>query len=132
MSLEQDIQNNPTIFGKILRGEIPCGGGKIYEDEYILAFKDIVPKAKVHIIVIPKKRINDLRFATEEDRELLAHLTLKINEIAKLAGVFDSGFRVVSNCGPDTNQQVPHMHYHIIGGENLSDNFGGKETQSQK
>lgn len=122
MTLEQDIQSNPTVFGKILRGEIPCN--KVYEDDYILAFHDIAPKAKVHIVVIPKKRIKDLREPTKEDAKLLAHFTLKLSEIAKKAGIHTSGFRIVSNCGADAKQDVPHLHYHLLGGELLGSTFG--------
>ena len=71
MDLTENIANNPTVFGKILREEIPCGNGKVYEDDQILAFLDIAPKAKVHVIVIPKKRIKDLRFVEKEDTPLI-------------------------------------------------------------
>lgn len=117
MDLQTDIQNNPTIFGKILRGEISAA--KVYEDELILCFKDIEPKAKIHVLVIPKKRIQDLREATLEDKEILGHLMTKIPEIASLAGLSDGGFRLISNNGEHSGQEVPHLHYHLLGGEQL-------------
>lgn len=117
MNLEQNIQDNPTIFGKILRGEIPCN--KVYEDEHILAFHDIMPKAKVHVLVIPKKRILSVATATKEDAALLGHLMVKIPEVAEIAGVKESGFRIISNTEGDGRQEVPHLHIHIIGGELL-------------
>ena len=124
MTLEQDIQNNPTIFGKILRGEIPCN--KVYEDDVILAFHDIAPHAKVHVIVIPKKHIASLQSVKVEDAEILAHLTVKLPEIADKAGIKDSGFRIVSNAGADSGQEVPHLHYHLLGGERLGSLIGDK------
>lgn len=117
MTLEQDIQNNPTVFGKILRGEIPSD--KVYEDDKILAFKDILPKAKVHILIIPKKLIPSLADATAEDAETLGHLMAKIPEIAKKVGVQETGFRLISNAKEHGGQEVPHLHYHLLGGEQM-------------
>ena len=121
MGLQQDIQNNPTVFGAILRGEIPAD--KVYEDEHIFAFKDIAPKAKVHVLVIPKKRICCLGEATSEDAELLGYLTTKIPDIAAIVGIKESGFRIIINSGDDAEGEVPHLHYHILGGQNLGVNI---------
>lgn len=118
MNLQENIQNNPTIFGKILRGEIPAD--KIYEDDLILSFRDIEPKAKIHVLVIPKKRIVDLRQATAEDTEILGHLMTKIPEIAERSGLSQGGFRLVANNGEHSGQEVPHLHYHLLGGEFLA------------
>ena len=117
MNLAENIQNNPTIFGKILRGEIPAD--KVYEDDLVLSFRDIQPKAKIHVLVIPKKRIVDLREASAEDKEVLGHLMTKIPEIAKLAGLSEGGFRLIANNGEHSGQEVPHLHYHLLGGEFL-------------
>lgn len=117
MDLATDIQNNPTIFGKILRGEIPAN--KAYEDDVILAFHDITPKATVHILVIPKKHIESLQKATPEDAQILGHLMAKIPEIAADAGIKDSGFRIIANNGTHSGQEVPHLHFHMLGGEML-------------
>jgi histidine triad (HIT) family protein len=118
MNLEENIANNSTIFGKILRGEIPAD--KVYEDDYILAFRDIQPKAKIHILVIPKKCISDLRVASVEDKEILGHLMVKIPEIAEQTGLSHEGFRLISNNGENAGQEVPHLHYHLLGGEMLN------------
>lgn len=118
MSLNENIQNNPTIFGKILRGEIPAD--KVYEDDKILAFKDIQPKSAIHVLVIPKKHIQDLSTVSAEDEEILGHLMFKISEIADKVGLTECGFRVVSNNGENAGQEVPHLHFHLLGGEKLS------------
>ena len=106
-----------TIFSKIIRGEIPCD--KVYEDEQVLAFKDIAPQAPVHVLVIPKKPIQDLRFLEAEDKEILGHLCMKVGEIADSLGLKEGGYRVIQNNGPDSGQEVPHLHFHILGGEAL-------------
>ncbi len=107
-----------TVFKKIIDGEIPCN--KIYEDEHILAFHDINPHAKVHAVVIPKpthlKRIQD---AQSKDVELLGHLMCKIPEIAKILGIDKDGYRIITNNGDHAGQEVPHIHFHILGGEPL-------------
>lgn len=117
MNLAENIKTNPTIFGKILRGEIPSK--KVYEDDKILAFHDIAPKAKVHVLVISKKHIPDLRQATAEDQALLGYMMLKLPEIAAKLGIKDDGFRVIANVGSNGGQEVPHLHFHILGGEKL-------------
>lgn len=117
-NLDENILNNPTIFGKILRGEIPAD--KVYEDDLILAFRDIEPKAKIHILVIPKKCIVDLRMATSEDKDILGHLMVKIPEIAQRSGLTKNGFRLMANNGENAGQEVPHLHYHLLGGETLN------------
>lgn len=104
------------IFCKIIAGEIPSS--KVYEDDKILAFRDINPEAKVHVLVIPKTHIPSMDAVTEENSAVVAHIFAKIPAIAKEAGV-TNGYRVVSNCGPDAAQSVPHLHFHILGGEQL-------------
>ncbi|HEX2859977.1 MAG TPA: histidine triad nucleotide-binding protein [Alphaproteobacteria bacterium] len=112
-----NMQNNPTIFGKILRGEIPCN--KVFENEHVLAFHDIAPNAKVHVVLIPKQHIEWLRHATAADSETLAQLLLAVPQVAKAAGIFESGYRVIINDGPDSHGEVPHLHLHILGGQDL-------------
>ena len=105
------------IFCKIAAGEIPST--KVYEDEQILAFRDIAPMAPVHILVIPKTHIPSVDGITSENSSLVAHIFETIPAIAaaeKLSG----GYRVVSNCGPDAGQTVNHLHFHILGGKTLS------------
>jgi histidine triad (HIT) family protein len=101
------------LFCKIVNGDIPAK--KVYEDEHILVFHDIAPKAKVHVLVIPKKHIATLADATEADQELLGYINVKIPVIAKELGL-DSGFRTIINTGHGGGQEVFHMHYHVLGG----------------
>lgn len=101
------------IFCQIVAGEIPCN--KVYEDEHILAFHDIAPKAKVHVLVIPKKHITSLAHLSAEDAELMAHLTLMLPKLAQQLGLHD-GFRTIINTGKGGGQEVDHIHYHILGG----------------
>ena len=105
------------IFCKIVKGEITSK--KVYEDDEILAFYDINPIAKVHVLVIPKIHIKSLQELKEENKDLLFHLFEKINEVAKIVGVDKTGFRVISNVGEDAGQAVKHLHFHILGGEKL-------------
>lgn len=106
-----------TIFGKIIRREIPAN--IVYEDERCLAFTDVNPQAPTHILVIPKKPIPKLSEAEPEDKELLGHLLLTVKEIARQAGLQEKGYRVVINTGDDGGQTVFHLHLHILGGRSL-------------
>ena len=108
------------IFCKIIRKEIPSE--IVYEDNDILAFRDIQPAAPIHILVIPKKHIPSLLELTEEDKELIGKIHLCINKIAKQEGIDKKGFRIIVNCGEDAGQEVKHLHYHILAGKKL----GGK------
>jgi diadenosine tetraphosphate (Ap4A) HIT family hydrolase len=104
-----------NIFAKILRGEIPCK--KVYEDDHVLAFDDIAPKAPVHTLVIPKGpyvSITDMAKAGK-DAEIAA-LMRAIGTVAEMKGCADSGYRVISNTGEDGGQEVPHLHFHVLGG----------------
>lgn len=101
-----------TIFGKIIRREIPAD--IVYEDELSLAFKDVNPQAPTHILVIPKKPITQLDSAGEEDEQLLGHLLLTVKKVAAEAGL-TKGYRVVINNGSDGGQTVYHLHIHILG-----------------
>ena len=107
------------VFCKIIKGEIPSN--KVYEDEEILAFKDIEPAAPIHILVIPKKHISSLIEVKENEIELIGKIYKTINKIAKEQGFADEGYRVISNCGINGGQEVPHLHFHIIGGKKLGD-----------
>lgn len=106
-----------TIFGKIIRKEIPAA--IVYEDEYVLAFRDIAPVAPLHILVIPKKPIRNIASATEEDQSLLGRMLLVAAEIARREGLAQSGYRVVTNIGDDGGQTVFHLHLHLLGGRKL-------------
>ena len=105
------------LFCKIAAGEIPST--KVYEDDKILAFRDIAPMAPSHILVIPKTHIPSVDGITPENSSLIAHIFEMIPVIAHTEGLTD-GYRVVSNCGPDAGQTVNHLHFHILGGKQLS------------
>lgn len=103
---------NDTIFGKIIRREIPAD--IVYEDDLSLAFKDVNPQAPTHILVIPKQLIPRLSETTAEDRGLLGHLLLVVRKVAEQVGLAN-GYRVVINNGADGGQTVDHIHLHILG-----------------
>ena len=104
------------LFCKIIAGEIPST--KVYEDEKILAFRDIAPQAPTHVLVVPKCHIEDTNGITAENSALVAHIFAVIPEIAKAEGL-TNGYRVVTNCGADSGQTVPHLHFHILGGKQM-------------
>jgi histidine triad (HIT) family protein len=104
-----------TIFGRILRGEIPAK--RVYEDERTIAFHDVSPQAPVHLLVIPRKPIEKLSASSAEDEALLGHLLLVARHVAKEAGLAD--FRVVINDGASAGQSVFHLHLHVLGGRSL-------------
>ena len=105
------------IFCKIIAGDIPST--KVYEDELVYAFRDINPQAPTHILVIPKAHICGVCDITSENSNVVAHIFEVIPQIAKAEGL-DGGYRVVSNCGADAGQTVFHLHFHILGGKELS------------
>ena len=106
------------IFCKIAAGEIPST--KVYEDDLCVAFKDLSPQAKVHVLIIPKAHIASVACINGENSAVIAHIFETIPKVAKKLGL-DDGFRVVSNCGPHACQSVHHLHFHILGGEQLQD-----------
>ena len=106
------------LFCKIIAGEIPST--KVYEDETILAFRDIAPQAPTHVLVVPKVHIEDCNGITAENSAVVAHIFEVIPQIAKAEGL-DNGYRVVNNCGEDGGQTVMHLHFHILGGMKFSD-----------
>lgn len=103
-----------TIFGKIIRNEIPAN--IVYEDDLCLAFSDVNPQAPTHILVIPKQPIAKLSDATPADKELLGHLLLTVKNIADQVGLTEDGYRVVINTGNNGGQTVFHLHMHLLGG----------------
>lgn len=105
------------LFCKIIAGSIPST--KVYEDETVLAFRDVNPQAPTHILVIPKTHIQSVDGVTEDNSAVVAHIFAVIPQIAKAEGLA-SGYRVVSNCGEDAGQSVHHLHFHILGGKKLS------------
>ncbi|MBR3255199.1 MAG: histidine triad nucleotide-binding protein [Clostridia bacterium] len=109
------------LFCKIIKGDIPCN--KVYEDDDVLAFYDINPVAKIHILVIPKKHIASIAHMQKEDETLIGKIYTVINKIAEEQGFKDNGFKVIVNCGEDGGQEVMHLHFHILAGENLRKKF---------
>ncbi len=107
-----------TLFEKIIAREIPAQ--IVFEDDLVLALKDIKPAAPTHILVIPKKPIPRIAEASPEDHKVLGHLLLKAAEIAKQAGLTKNGYRLVINNGPDAGESVPHLHCHILGGRKMA------------
>ena len=114
---ESNDTPNTTIFGKIIRREIPAD--IVYEDDLCLAFRDVQPQAPVHVLMIPKKHIPKLADATSEDHAVLGHLLLKVKQVAEDLGL-DKGYRVVINNGEDGGQTVFHLHVHLLGGRSLA------------
>ena len=107
------MQLDDCIFCKIARGDIPCG--KIYEDDDVIAFNDIHPKAPIHFLIIPKHHIESLAAAKPEDAQLLGKMINLVPVLAKEQGC-TGGFRTVINTGKDGGQEVPHLHIHVLGG----------------
>jgi len=110
---------NDCLFCKIIAGDIPSS--KVYEDECCYAFRDINPQARVHIVVVPKTHVQSMD-ALEglKDTEVVG-LMRAVSKIARQEGLADTGYRVISNCGADACQSVPHLHIHILGGEKMSE-----------
>ncbi|HJV48997.1 MAG TPA: histidine triad nucleotide-binding protein [Geothrix sp.] len=105
------------IFCRIVAGKAPSK--KVYEDQYVLAFWDISPRAKVHLLVIPKQHVASLKELDELPVESRAALLSACVRVAKDQGILDKGFRVITNAGKDANQSVFHLHFHVVGGEQL-------------
>lgn len=105
------------LFCEIIAGNIPST--KVYEDDMILAFKDINPVAPVHIIVIPKEHMENANSVNNENSKYIAHIFEKIPEIAKSQGI--ESYRIINNCGEDAGQTVMHLHFHLIGGTKLGE-----------
>jgi histidine triad (HIT) family protein len=105
------------IFCRIAKKEIPAK--IVYEDESLLAFDDIDPKAPVHVLIITKKHIPSISELTQEDRELIGGIFLASPKIAKIKGVAETGYRVLLNKGKDAGQTVDHIHFHLLGGHKL-------------
>ncbi|RNC29897.1 MAG: Purine nucleoside phosphoramidase [Candidatus Dichloromethanomonas elyunquensis] len=110
------------IFCKIIRKEIPAQ--MIYEDEELVAFKDIHPVAPVHVLVIPKKHMVSVNDLTDGDAKTMGSIFIVIKKLASELGIAESGFRVVANSGEDGGQEVGHLHFHLLGGKPLGKKIG--------
>ena len=106
------------IFCKIIAGEIPAE--ILYQDEEIIAFRDINPQAPVHLIIIPRKHIPSIRDLADDDLPLLGHMTVVANRLADEEGISSGGYRLIINCGEEAGQTVFHIHMHLLGGRRLT------------
>jgi len=107
------------IFCRIIRGEIPSA--KVYEDEKVYAFRDINPQAPVHVLIVPKMHMANILEAAEIGGDIMTAMTHAAAEIAKMEGVAETGFRLITNCGRDGAQSVEHLHLHLLGGKQLTE-----------
>ncbi|MBO6518790.1 MAG: histidine triad nucleotide-binding protein [Rhodospirillales bacterium] len=121
--------NPENIFAKILRGEIPCD--KVFEDEHTLAFNDINPQAPVHVLVIPKGAyVNMDDFHEKASDAEIAALMRAVGQVAKLKGLSETGYRILSNTGEDAHQEVPHLHLHVVGKRDLGRMIGRPKSEA--
>ncbi|MBQ9308808.1 MAG: histidine triad nucleotide-binding protein [Clostridia bacterium] len=109
------------LFCSIIEGKIPST--KVYEDEKTYAFRDIHPMAKTHVLVVPKCHIPSAASASEVPDDVLAACLRACQKVAQSEGIIESGYRIVSNAGPDACQSVPHLHFHVLGGQKLSESM---------
>ena len=109
---------NDCLFCKIIAGDIPSA--KVYEDEFCYAFRDINPQAPTHVLAVPKQHVASVAEVDQLSPDALCAVMTAIGKIARQEGL-SGGFRVVSNCGPDACQSVPHLHFHILGGQKMAD-----------
>ncbi len=109
---------NDCIFCRVIRGELPSR--RVWEDESTLAIHDIHPKAPVHILVLPKLHIDNLSDTTERDEKVLGRLLSAVRTVAEKIGIAQSGYKLVLNNGRDGGQIVPHLHIHVLGGQNVA------------
>ncbi len=110
------------IFCKIIAGQIPSD--IVYKDDRVIAFKDIHPVAPVHMLIVPREHIAELKDVTEAQAGLVTHMILTANKLARQNGILDRGYRVVINSGPEGGQVVHHLHMHLIGGRDLDGKLG--------
>lgn len=106
------------LFCKIISGEIPSN--KVYEDDLILAFRDIDPQAPEHVIIIPKNHIASANAVTAENSRYITRIFETVPTIVKQLGIAENGYRIVNNCGSDGGQTVDHLHFHLMGGRSFS------------
>jgi histidine triad (HIT) family protein len=110
------------VFCKIVAGEIPTD--VLYQDEGLIAFRDINPLAPTHLLIIPKKHIPSLAELSDAEMPLIGHMAKVANQLAREEGIFESGYRIAISCGKQGGQEVPHLHMHLLGGRQLSDALG--------
>jgi len=110
------------IFCEIVAGKVPSE--IIYQDEKVIAIRDINPQAPIHLLIISKRHIPSLTHLSEAEAPLMGHMVNIANQLAKREGIFDRGYRLVVNCGKEGGQLVPHLHMHLLGGKKLSNGLG--------
>lgn len=110
------------IFCQIVAGKVPSE--ILYRDEEVIAFRDINPQAPIHLVIIPQRHIPSLAHLSEAESPVIGHMVNIANQLAKREGIFESGYRLVINCGEQGGQLVPHLHMHLLGGQRLSDELG--------
>lgn len=107
-----------NVFEKIIAGELPCK--KVLENADFLCFHDISPRAKIHVLVVPKRSVRDFNDA---DPEMMAKIYPFMMEVIDILGIKNTGYKIITNTGEDGSQEVPHLHFHILGGEKLRGHF---------
>ena len=110
------------IFCQIAAKEIPSE--LLYEDDELIAFRDINPRPAVHILIVPRKHIADLNELSDEDTSIMGKMTIVAKALAQQEGIAEKGYRITTNCGAEGGQVVPHLHMHLLGGQRLSDQLG--------
>jgi len=110
------------VFCRIVAGEIPAD--ILYQDEEVIAFRDINPVAPTHLLIIPRKHIPSLAHLPDAETPLIGHMAKIANQLAKEAGIFESGYRLAISCGEQGGQVVPHLHMHLLGGRQLAPTLG--------
>ena len=110
------------VFCQIIAGDLP--GDFLYQDDELVAFRDIHPAAPTHLLIVPKKHMESLAHLSEAETPLIGRMANIANKLARDGGLAESGYRIVINCGPEGGQIVPHLHMHLLGGRKLSDGMG--------
>lgn len=110
---------NNCVFCRIIKQEIPSA--KVYEDDFIYAFKDINPATPIHVLVVPKIHIESLEHLNEENLEYVTHIHRGIKKVAEICNINKEGYRVIINCGEGAGQTVWHLHYHVLGGTKMNE-----------
>jgi histidine triad (HIT) family protein len=110
-------RNPDCLFCRIASGEVPTD--RVYEDDDVIAFRDAAPRAPTHVLVIPRRHVPDVHSLTDDDAPLLAALLAALRRVAD-AERLANGYRIVTNTGPDAGQSVPHLHFHLLGGRQMS------------
>lgn len=113
---------NDCIFCQIVAGKVPSE--ILYQDEKLIAFRDIKPLAPTHLLIIPKQHIISLAHLSDAETSLIGQMAKVANQLAKQEGIFEHGYRLVISCGREGGQIVPHLHMHLLGGRRLSDKYG--------